>query len=152
MKAKNTTQRNDPGFTLIEVLGALTIFAIGILAVASMQISAINGNATANRLTTALTSVTDRVETLMAAPYTNADLDGTAAPGTVHTPDAGADGVDNDGDGTIDEAGETNALLGVTWTVVETAGENFKAVTVRANWTDRGAAKSATLDFIKADI
>jgi len=140
------------GFTLIEVLGALTIFAIGILAVASMQISAINGNATANRLTTALTSAMDRVETLMALPYGNADLAGAAAPGTAHAPAAGDDGVDNDGDGSIDEVGETAGLLTITWTVVETAGENFKTVTVRANWTDRGTAKTATVDFVKADI
>jgi len=39
---------NSSGFTLVEVLVALTIFAIGILAIAGMQITAIKVNSSAN--------------------------------------------------------------------------------------------------------
>ena len=39
---------NSSGFTLVEVLIALTIFAIGILAIAGMQITAIKVNSSAN--------------------------------------------------------------------------------------------------------
>ncbi|MBW2641732.1 MAG: prepilin-type N-terminal cleavage/methylation domain-containing protein [Deltaproteobacteria bacterium] len=39
--------QKDQGFTLIEVLIAISIFAVGLLAVATMQISAINVNSTA---------------------------------------------------------------------------------------------------------
>ena len=37
------------GFTLIEVMIAVAVFAIGILSLSVMQTSAINGNASANR-------------------------------------------------------------------------------------------------------
>ncbi|MCP3177385.1 prepilin-type N-terminal cleavage/methylation domain-containing protein [Desulfuromonas sp. KJ2020] len=39
------------GFTLVELLIAVTIFAIGLLAVAGMQITSIRGNSTANIVT-----------------------------------------------------------------------------------------------------
>ena len=35
---------NEKGFSLIEVLIAMAIFAVGFLALASMQVSATNGN------------------------------------------------------------------------------------------------------------
>lgn len=43
---------NNQGFSLIELLIALTIFAIGLLALAGMQVTAIRGNSTAHSLTT----------------------------------------------------------------------------------------------------
>ena len=43
----------NKGFTLIEALFAIAIFSIGILAVSSMQISAINNNASARMRTEA---------------------------------------------------------------------------------------------------
>jgi type IV pilus assembly protein PilV len=42
---------NQQGFTLAELLVALTIFAIGLLAVAGMQVTAIQTNSRANTLT-----------------------------------------------------------------------------------------------------
>lgn len=44
---------NDQGFTLIELLTAVVILIFGILAVSTMQISAIQGNTVANRTTQA---------------------------------------------------------------------------------------------------
>jgi type IV pilus assembly protein PilV len=51
MKPSNKQAGNESGFTLIEVLIALTIFAIGLLALASMQITGIQGNAKAHEVT-----------------------------------------------------------------------------------------------------
>jgi len=42
---------DNRGFTLIEILVALTIFAIALLALAGMQFTAIRANSSANRLT-----------------------------------------------------------------------------------------------------
>lgn len=67
--------RREAGFTLIEVLIALTIFAVGMLAVASMQLSAITVNARANRLTQRTTYAQAKIEELVALPYTNSNLD-----------------------------------------------------------------------------
>jgi len=49
---------NNKGFTLVELLIALTIFSVGLLALASMQMTSIRGNSTAYGIT-AMTSLAD---------------------------------------------------------------------------------------------
>ena len=68
-------QTNAQGFTLLEVVIALAVFSIGILAIASIQISSINGNASARMQTEATTLAVERLERLIALPYDHADLD-----------------------------------------------------------------------------
>ena len=60
---------NSKGFSIIEVLFALSFFAIGILAVSTLAISAISSNASARRLTDATALAEDRLEKLAALPY-----------------------------------------------------------------------------------
>jgi len=67
-------RKKEQGFTIIEVLMAISIFAIGILAVATMQYGAIRVNLTAGKITIRTTYAQDRLERLMALPYTHADL------------------------------------------------------------------------------
>ncbi len=64
----NRLKKQD-GFTLIEVLIAVTIFAVGLLAIAAMQTSAIRMNSTGNRLTELSTLGIDKFEQLMSQPY-----------------------------------------------------------------------------------
>jgi type IV pilus modification protein PilV len=59
----------DSGFTLIEVLIAMGIFAIGFLAVGSMQIKAMTETNSARRTTEALAVAEDRVERLRSLPF-----------------------------------------------------------------------------------
>jgi prepilin-type N-terminal cleavage/methylation domain-containing protein len=66
---------NNGGFTLLEALFALAIFSIGILAIAGMQISSINGNSSARMQTEATTLAVERLEQLSGLPYDHADLD-----------------------------------------------------------------------------
>ena len=68
-------QISAQGFTLIEVLIALAIFSIGILAVAGMQIQSVSLNATARLQTEATTLAVEKIETLKVLPYDDADLD-----------------------------------------------------------------------------
>ena len=57
------------GFSIIEVIFALSIFAIGILAVSTLAISSVNSNASARRITDATALAEDRLEKLAAMPY-----------------------------------------------------------------------------------
>ena len=71
----NKSNYKERGFTLIEVLIAMAIFSIGILAVGSMQLRSTSGNTNARIGTEASVWAQDRVETLMLLPYTDPALD-----------------------------------------------------------------------------
>ena len=62
------------GFTLIEVLLALAIFAIGILALGTLQVRYITGNTLARVQTEALTRATDVLERLKELPAGHSEL------------------------------------------------------------------------------
>lgn len=65
----NNGAKNEGGFTLIEVVIALAIFSVGILAVFSMHFTSIGGNALARGVTENVTAASGKVEELMAADY-----------------------------------------------------------------------------------
>lgn len=109
------------GFTLLEVLMAMAIFLIGILAVGSMQIAAVEDNASARKRTEAATWAADQAENLMSLPYVNI-LDG----------------------GPVIEGAYT-----IRWDVDENVPlTNTKTITVRVTWNDRGS-RSYSVDFMK---
>jgi type IV pilus assembly protein PilV len=78
--AQMGTLKKEDGYTLIEVLIAITIFAVGLLAVAGMQTSAIRMNSTAGKLTNLSTWGMDKVEELLAYPYSHPLLDSAGNP------------------------------------------------------------------------
>ncbi|MDH5525315.1 MAG: prepilin-type N-terminal cleavage/methylation domain-containing protein [Desulfobulbaceae bacterium] len=57
------------GFTLIEVLIAITVFSVGILAVIMMQGTSVDSNAKALQITEAVTVSGREVEEILAEPY-----------------------------------------------------------------------------------
>jgi type IV pilus assembly protein PilV len=122
-------KENDHGFSLIEVLIAMAIFSIGILGVATMQISSVKGNAGARRVTDIATWGSDKIEELMSLPYGAALLSaGIHSLGTDLT--MTTDGIDNNYDGEIDEAGETGPLT-ISWIVTDnTPVNNAKTLSV----------------------
>ena len=71
---KIKTKRDNRGFTLIEVLMAMAIFSIGIMAVGTLQVTSINSNARARMHTEGYTWVVDRIEGLATLPYNDDDL------------------------------------------------------------------------------
>jgi len=68
-RIKSKKNSNSKGFTLIEVLVAMAIFSIGILAVGSMQLAATKGSSSARLSTEAVTIAQARAETLILLPY-----------------------------------------------------------------------------------
>jgi type IV pilus modification protein PilV len=63
-------KRNQGGFTILEVLIAVSVFSFALLALAQMQIMAIQTNATSQQRTTAITLAQDKMEILKRLPYT----------------------------------------------------------------------------------
>jgi prepilin-type N-terminal cleavage/methylation domain-containing protein len=66
---KHTKHKGQQGYTLIEVTIAMAIFAIGILAIASLQVRAISHNQSARWATEAGAWAQSQVETLMGLNY-----------------------------------------------------------------------------------
>lgn len=160
---KNITKRSNQGFSLMEVMIAMAIFAVGMLGVFSMQISAINGNATARRVTKDVTWAMDRAEGLLALPYSNTgDLEGVTddidPDGLEHSIAHGDftvddDGIDNDCDGEIDEGGE-NDIITIAWFVLnETPDADTKTIRITVNHrVTMGRDREINLEFIKANF
>ena len=72
--ACNTLCSGKKGFTMIEVMIALVILAVGLLGVASLQVSAIKGNNLSDNITSALTLAEDKMEELLGLDYDNPEL------------------------------------------------------------------------------
>lgn len=74
---------SSKGFTLIEVLVAITIFAIGLLALAGMQVTAITGGATSQRITAAVALMDGIVENIQSRDAGDAMFDSAVSPAAV---------------------------------------------------------------------
>ena len=133
----------EKGFTLLEVIVAISILSFGLLAVASMQVTAIMGNSLSGNLTEASALAGDRMEKLMSMDYDAAQLD--------DTDDDGADGLEDASAATAD--GEDPRDLGIYdiyWNVAENATFNdTKTVNVIVTWTQGGPQKTFVMQGIK---
>ncbi len=91
--------KNNRGVSLIEVLIAVAIFAIGISAVAVLQYKTVHGNTRGRMITDATTLAEREMERLMELPYATlaSGSDNTTAPYTVTWT---VTSVDLDGDAT----------------------------------------------------
>jgi prepilin-type N-terminal cleavage/methylation domain-containing protein len=69
----------ERGFTLIEVMVAVLLLALGLSALVAMQITAVTINARANGMTRLVTMAQERLELLLALPYNHPHLLDTAA-------------------------------------------------------------------------
>ncbi|OGP52541.1 MAG: type IV pilus modification protein PilV [Deltaproteobacteria bacterium RBG_13_52_11] len=65
--------KNIKGFTLLEVMIALVILAIGLLGLASLQVMAIKGNSFGQQMTVASTMAQNQLEQLRRTPGTLAN-------------------------------------------------------------------------------
>ena len=126
--------REPAGFTLIEVVIAMAIFAIGFLAIANMQIGSINRNASARWATEAGHWAQDQAERLMNLEYNDANL----ALGN-HPPAPRVEG----------------GVYRITWNVQDNAGAvartKLVTVTVIKPFGSITGAKRARVQFVKAD-
>ena len=124
------------GFTLMETMVAIVVLSIGLFATASLQITAVDANSSANRYTDAITIAQGRIEELMSLEYnqsfTDPELIGDEQMAAGHEPftDKNGNGVwdldepytDSNGNGIWDAAhADPNPPSGYTisWSVLD---------------------------------
>jgi type IV pilus assembly protein PilV len=120
---------DEKGLSILDVIIAASLLAVGILAVATMQITAIQGNTTSRKLTLATSWAQDRMEQLMALPYSDTDLN-----------------VGSNSD-TTPPAGYT-----ISWTVSNGTVANTKTIRVTVQWQNQGQSRSLTITNVKAQL
>lgn len=109
----------NQGFTLVEVMVAIAVLTIGILSLYSMQVSATNGNTTANIMTQNSNSASEQNEILLSDSYDHSQLEDVNGNGTNQDPNN--DGIDDSGGNSINYIGG----IVVGGIVVDNAGGNF---------------------------
>ncbi len=119
---------NKKGFTLIEVLVGLVLLAIGLLAIAGMQITSVRGNFFSHYLTQANYAGQDRLEFLDNLPYASNEL--TA-------------GNHNDGSATI-----AGMVFNRSYNVQDHV-DGYKIISYTVNWND-GVNRSIVLSTIRS--
>ena len=105
--------KNDgcAGFTLIEVMMAIVILSVGMLAIAGMQINAIKGNSQASKITMATALIEEKLDGYKSMPYAAIkDEEGTR-------------------DGFLDWK---------TSVAANTPANGLKSITVSVSWNDGG--------------
>jgi type IV pilus modification protein PilV len=126
----------ENGYSLIEVLIAFAIFAIGFLAVAAMQVSASRGNRLASENSEATALAANIMESLMVMPYDHSDLDPAGNP---HQ----------------DSQGHYDIQWIITNTDMDADGvDDAKTVDLQIAWNQviSGDGRSVNLAFIKPDL
>jgi len=109
------------GFTILEVMIAISILAIGLLAVFSGQHMAIRGNDRASHLTEGMTLAQDKMEELLASPYDS-----------------------------VTTGSGTQGNYSIAWTVTEYSADNYKLIGVQVTQvTGQGLIKPLQLNCIK---
>jgi type IV pilus assembly protein PilV len=123
-------KRNDSqaGFTLLEVMIAVFVFSIGILATVSMQISSLQGNSLANSNTVAASIAASVIEELRPLAYNDPVL----APGPHPLPDKERY--------TVSYTVQQDAIIANTLSI---------GVTIR--WTDGSTPRTVVIDYLLSD-
>lgn len=156
------------GFTLIEAMITICILSIGLLALASMQTSAIRDNSFSSGLTEASALAQQKMEELMELPYDDPLLDDTDNDGT--NQDQNDNGVDDDNDNkdpdkskydfglwhddTVATAdhNENQGDYNLFWNIaIDEPISNTKTIRVIVTWDEGSTPRRAFFDFIRSD-
>lgn len=130
---KNNLQE---GFSLIELVVAILIFAVGIIGISKMQSLAVQANAYSMQLTEANNVAKDTIERLMNLPLTSSTFGGgnpLIATSTFSWPDV--------------EQG--HIWFTRSWSASQIAGTNSRQVDVVVTWNEKNIPHSISFSFIK---
>ena len=152
--------KNQKGFTILELLIALVVFAVGILGVGAMQLSSIQGNSKGNHISEASIVAADRIERFLSLDYADSDLDDSNGDGDGPSQDLNGDGIDDNGgnfgldeltapDGTDDWDGD--GVNDIFWNVaVDYPQRGVKTVKIFVD--PPGGGKKVEMTILKSNL
>ncbi|WP_459924376.1 type IV pilus modification PilV family protein [Desulfatiferula olefinivorans] len=122
---ENHVADGERGFTIVEVMIAIVIFSIGVLAVAQMQVRALNAGRQSFNQTEAAMWAANQAETFVSLPFTDPAL---------------ANGTNTVGDG----------MYQLNWTVSQPGADpGTLLIQITVTWNDRNVAKNLVFDYVK---
>jgi prepilin-type N-terminal cleavage/methylation domain-containing protein len=126
------------GFTLVEVLITLVVFAVGMLALSAMQLHALRGQSRGRHATQAAAVAETQMEALQGLTWTQVtDTAGWTAPVTV------SNVVQGDPD-------QTEQQYQVDWRITDLVAGLTRSVDVRVSWDEAGRpGRSVTFSSIR---
>jgi type IV pilus assembly protein PilV len=116
-------RRKSSGFTLVEIMIALSLLAIGLLSLAAMQLTAMQYGSRGRHLTKAAAVAEGRMEMLMRSRWT--DLAPTAWTTPVVTNEV-IQGPSN----------QTEQAYSTSWQIVDVDASRTRSIDVRVLWTE----------------
>ncbi len=130
--------KNKQGFTLVEIVIAIVILSVGLLALINLQWMAIRGNSDSKEMTRAIFLAETRMEQLKNTPFASLVI-----------------GTTPDPNNPINGQGQSGGIFSRSWTVqpytppYSYSGSGFmKQVTVNVSWTLKGQTHNATYQTV----
>ncbi len=121
-------KQSQTGFTILEVMIAMAIFAIGILGIAKLYIKSQTGNTSARTITQGTTYAQDRIERLMSLPYDSIATNTATVTGA-----------------------SSNETYNISWTVTNNEPvTNTKQIALTVTWNDQGRTRTFSTNYYKA--
>jgi prepilin-type N-terminal cleavage/methylation domain-containing protein len=128
---KSRGMKEQDGFTLVEILVAIVILSLGLLAIETMLSSAMRVNRQAREITEACTAASDHIERLMSLPLTHAYLD-----------------PDNNWQNTTTSEGYR-----IEWIVRDDAPSTGSVhIRVIVKWTEAGVERTVPMDYVRTKL
>ena len=134
-----TSSNHQAGLTLVEVMMAVLVFTVGILAVAALQGMSRQSTATARKSMFNSVAAGEQIEQILSMAYDDERLVDTDNGYNPETPDHGPFAIAKTG-GTVE------------WEVHDDyPSKQFKRITVTVRWPDRGGAmRSFSYGYVKS--
>ena len=121
--------KDAKGDTIVEILMAICILAVGILAVVTMQTVSLKGNTKSSSVTDGVVIAMDQIEQLMGLAWTASDLDS----GSSHT--------------------DTQGQYAISWTVTDNGViSGTKTVDMTVTWSTWGSQRTVSVQQVIAKI
>jgi len=131
-------KRQGSGFTLVEIMIALSLLGIGLLSLAVMQLAAMNFNARGRHMTKAAAVAEERMEILMRTRWSDAALAPTAwtTPVVVNESVQGA-------------TTSTEQAYNVSWQIANVDPGRTRSIDVRVQWTEKTRARQYAISSMR---